>query len=430
MPAVTGHADKGALFRGGILASLAHRDYLLYWSGALLSNVGTWIQTTALLWYVRERYGSDAWVGAVNLAGYLPVLLFMLYAGLLADSFDRKRLIMLTQGVMLLSALSLGICMSLDVASLPVIMVASSVAGIAFAFSFAPIQALLPDLVPEGEMLNALALSSAQFNLGRVIGPALGALVISWKLDAAFYLNAASFAAVIAAVGVTHPRRRPPETSPQRAWCHIKEGLIFVSSKRWMVTAVAAMATASFFGFACMVLFPSLAVEVLGRGPGAYGMLLTSLGLGAVAGAPLVSLLDRRLSEGQVVKLSLLALGACLMGLAASRLYWLSCSAAAGAGCSFLMLGSAVNTALQARSEPGLRGRVVSIYIMSYIGIFPLGGQALGWLADWRSTPFALGLGGAVCLLVAILLLVTRGSLAPADSRLGPESYPRSCATG
>ncbi len=114
MPVVTGHADRGAVFRGGIFTTLSHRDYLLYWSGALASNAGTWIQTTVLFWYVRERYGSDAWVGAVNLANYLPVLFFVLYAGFLADVTDRKKMIILTQGVMLLAALALGICMSQD----------------------------------------------------------------------------------------------------------------------------------------------------------------------------------------------------------------------------------------------------------------------------------------------------------------------------
>ncbi len=428
MPAITGHADRGALFRGGVLTALGHRDYLLYWSGALASNVGTWIQTTALLWYVRERSGSDSWVGAVNLANYLPVLLFVLYAGFLADVLDRKRMIMATQGIMLLSALALGICMTLDVVTIPVIMAASAAAGIAFAFSFAPIQALLPDLVPEGEMLNALALSSAQFNLGRVIGPSLGALIIAyWRIDAAFYLNAASYALIIAAVGATRPRSRTALSAGGKAWCHIREGLAFVAGRRWMITALSVMAAASFFGFSCIVLFPALAVEVLKRGPGTYGLLLTSVGLGAVTGAPLLSLLDRKLREGQVIKLSLLALGACLLGLSASRLYWLSCLAAAGVGCSFLMLGSAVNTVLQSRSEHDLRGRVVSIYIMSYVGVFPLGGMALGWLADWRSTPFALALGGGICAAAALSLLLLKGSLREADSRLGLQAHARAC---
>jgi MFS family permease len=430
MPTVTGHQDRGALLHGGVFTALGHRDYLLYWSGALASNIGTWVQTTALFWYVRERYHSDAWVGAVNLANYLPVLFLVLYAGFLADVTDRKRMIMVTQGVMLLSALALGICMSLGVADLPVIMSLAAAAGVAFAFSFAPIQALLPDLVPEGEMLNALALSSAQFNLGRVIGPALGALIISaWKIEAAFYLNAASFALVIMAVAATRPRAKVKEASRGEAWCHIREGLRYVAGRRWMLTALAVMAVASFFGFSSMVLFPALALEVLGRGPGTYGLLLTSVGLGATAGAPLVSLLDRRLREGEVARLSCLMLGLCLVGLAASRLYWLSCVAAAGMGCFFLMLGSAVNTALQARSEHDLRGRVVSVYIMSYIGIFPLGGQVLGWLADWRSTSLALGLGGGVCVLTGVALFLLPGLLRDADSRLGVQSYEGVCVS-
>ena len=403
-----------------MFAALGHRDYALFWSGAFVSNVGNWVQTTALFWYIREYTHSDAWVGAVNLANYLPVLLFALFAGYVADILDRRRLIMATQGVMMLSALALGASMSLGVAYLPVIMAVAAVAGIAFTFGFPPIQAILPDLVPPEEMLNALALSSAQFNLGRVIGPALGALILAgWSVEAAFYLNAFSFLFVIGAIWLARTRVEPSRVEHHHALAHIAEGVRYARGRKWMVAILAALGIASFFGFSSMVLFPALAQDVLGGGPGAYGLLLTLAGVGAALGAPLVTWLSRRLAENDILKYCCLGLGASLAGLALSRALWLSCVFAAGVGGFFLMLSSVVNTVLQARSEHDMRGRMVSIYTLMYLGAFPLGGQMLGWLADWRSTPFALGLGAAACATTAAVLIAFPALTRAASSCLG-----------
>jgi MFS family permease len=420
---VAGGAAGAPPSRVGMFAALRHRDYALFWSGALISNIGNWVQTTALFWYVKEYTHSDAWVGAVNLANYLPVLIFVLFSGYVADILDRRRLIMATQAVMMLSALALAICTSLGVAYLPVIMAIAAVAGIAFTFGFPPIQAILPDLVPREEMLNALALSSAQFNLGRVIGPAVGALVLAWwSVGAAYYINAFTFLFVIGAIWLARTRVEPSIVEHQHPLVHIKEGLHYVRQRQWMMAILAALGVASFCGFSSMVLFPALARDVLGRGSGAYGLLLTLTGLGAAAGAPLVTYLSRYLAEREIVKLGCLGLGLCLLGLSLSRTLWLSCVFSAGVGGSFLMLGSAVNTVLQARAGHDMRGRLVSIYTLMYLGTFPLGGQVLGWLADWRSTSFALGLGGAACVATAVVLIIFPALTRDAASCLGPET--------
>lgn len=411
----------------GVFAALGHRDYALFWSGAFISNVGNWVQTTAFFWFVKDYTGSDAWVGAVNLANYIPVLLFALYSGYVTDILDRRRLIMATQGVMMLSALALGASVSLGVAYLPVIMTIAAAAGVAFTFGFPPIQAILPDLVPQEEMLNALALSSAQFNLGRVIGPALGALILAgWSVEAAFYLNAVSFLFVIGAVWLARPRAEPSRVEHRHPLAHIKEGLRYAWRRKWMVAVLATLGIASFFGFSSMVLFPALARDVLAGGPGAYGLLLTLAGVGAAAGAPLVTWLTRYLAEREILKANCLGLGLSLMGLALSRHLWLSCVFAAGVGGCFLMLSSVVNTVLQARSEHDMRGRMVSIYTLMYLGTFPLGGMVLGWLADWRSTPFALALGGFACAAAAVVLVAVPSLTRSASSCLGLDTCDES----
>ncbi len=319
--------------RVGVFAALGHRDYALFWSGALVSNIGNWVQTTALFWYVKEYTHSDAWVGAVNLANYLPVLIFVLWSGYVADILDRRRLIMATQAVMMLCALALGLCTTFGVAHLPAIMIIAAVAGIAFTFGFPPIQAILPDLVPREEMLNALALSSAQFNLGRVVGPALGALILAWwSVGSAYYINAFTFLFVIGAIWLARTHAEPSQVEHQHPLVHIEEGLRYVRDRRWMMAILAALGIASFFGFSSMVLFPALARDVLGRGSGTYGLLLTLAGLGAAAGAPLVTYLCRYLAEREIVKLGCLGLGLSLLGLSLSRTVWLSCIFSAGVG--------------------------------------------------------------------------------------------------
>ena len=139
---------RGTLFQGGTLSAFGHRDFRLLWSGAFLSNVGTWVHTTALLWYVKDLTNSNAWVGAVNLASFMPILLFVLYAGSLADRVDRRKLIIVTQIVMMLAALGLAIATSLGQHSLALIMALTIGMGVAFVFNFPAWRAMVPDLVP------------------------------------------------------------------------------------------------------------------------------------------------------------------------------------------------------------------------------------------------------------------------------------------
>jgi MFS family permease len=406
----------------GIFASLRHRDYLLFWSGSFISNIGTWLQATALLWFVKESTGSDAWVGLVNLANFLPVFLFILPAGYLADTRDRKKLVLAGFWVMLMASLALGVFSSLGVTRLPVILSFVFITGTAYTFCLPAGNTLLPDLVEKDEMLNAVALSSAQYNLGRVIGPALGGLVISsLSVAAAFYMNAASFLCVVVLVMLVRTSFPPREKDGRGMLPHIREGLAYARARRWMVVILAALGLATFFGYAATVLYPALARDVLGRGAGAYGLLLSCTGIGAALGAPLVTLLNRRLAERFLIAGAVTGLGLFVLGLGLSRAYWLSCLMAMGTGCCYLVLGACVNTVLQARSRPGMRGRVVSLYSMLGLGMFPLGGMLLGWLADARGAPFALGLGGAACLGLAALLWLLPGLMRGADARLGPD---------
>lgn len=411
------------LFRGGILSALGHRDFRILWSGALLSNIGTWIHVTVLLWFVKDLTGSNTWVGAVNMANYLPVLLFVLYAGSLADRLDRKKLIILTQAGLMAGALALAVTVDLKVDSIAVIMMITGLMGIAFVFTFPAWQAILPDLVPKEDLLNGIALNSAQFNMARFIGPGIGAMVLSaFGAETAFYVNAASFLAVIGALLLVRTKTPASPVPPEGTRKHIMEGLRYVAGNRWATNLLLVLGITSFFGLPYIVLAPSVAQDVLGKGAAGYGWLLVLSGFGAVLGAPLVTLLDRFIDERKIIVISVLSFGAFMSIYSLSRTFWLSLLISVGLGASFLVLGSAINTVLQMRVERDIRGRIMSFYVLMLLGVFPLGGQVFGVLADLMGTPIALATGGLVLLMLGMVLTavpqITRGAV----SVLPPEA--------
>jgi MFS family permease len=398
---------RGSLFKGGVLSAFGYRDFSLLWSGAFLSNLGTLIHTTALLWYVKQLTGSNAWVGAVNFASFVPIILFVLYAGSLADRIDRRKLIMVTQAGMMVAALALGITTSMGWSSMPLIMSLTVLMGISFVFSFPAWRAMIPDLVPPKDLLNGVALDAAGYNMARFIGPALGALVLSlWSVAGAFYINAISFLAVLVALLVI--RYRPPASAPpaESAWKHMTEGFGYVRRHSWARNLLIVLGISAFFGLSYVVLLPGVARDVLHAGSWGYGLLLGGLGLGAVIGAPIVTLLNRRIKEKELIKFSLLATSLFLILLSVSRAFWLSFIASVGIGLSFLMVAASMNTVLQSRVDRNMRGRIMSFYILLFQGTSPIGGLLMGYVADVKSVPFALFTGALVCLALSVVIIV------------------------
>jgi MFS family permease len=368
-------------------------------------------------------------VAAVNLANFLPVLLFVLFAGLLADSKDRKHIIIVTFAVLCASATVLAVSSTLKAMTLPLIMITTFVAGTAYTFSAPAGVSFLPTLVPKEDMLNALALSNAQYNIGRVIGPAIGTIIISaWSVSAAFYINAVSFLFVICAVLIVKPRAKQQTRPVTRPFARIGEGIRYVFQSRWRPTILLSLGLATFVGFSTTVLYPSLAKSVLGGGSWTYGLLMSFLGVGAVVGAPLVTRLNRTVPESSILKWSALGIGAFLVGLSCSRLTWLSCLLSAGIGCCYLAMCSAVNSCNQARSPLGMRGRMVSMYSLMFLGMFSVGGQFIGFLADAWSVPPVFLYSGVFCVLISLFLFAFPGLTRDARSTLGIEEIARPLA--
>lgn len=401
------------------LASFRHRDFRLLWSGAFVSNVGTWIHNTALLWFVKEATGTNTWVGVVNLANFLPLFLLVLWTGSLADRLDRRKLILTTQTAMMLVALGFGLCLRAGLDSMGVVIPLTAAMGLAFVFNFPAWRAIIPDLVPPRDMLNGIALDAAQFNLARSVGPLLGAMVLHlWGAETAFYINAASFLAVIVALLLIRTET-PPGGEAHATGSHIFEVVKLATGESWARNQLILLATFSFFGLSFLVLLPGLSRDVLMRGSGGYGALLSAIGAGAAVGAPLVTVLRRHLSERDIIKASALVFGLAMLGVAGCRRFWLCLVLSVVLGVSSLMMSASINTVLQARVGREMRGRIMSLYILVFQGLYPLGGMFLGFISDRITIPWTLVLGGAVCTGAGLAVALVPSLLRDAVSSVG-----------
>jgi len=402
--------ERRTLFNGGVLSALGHRDYAILWSSDLLSNLGTWVQTAVLLWLIKNVLHSNSWVGAVNLASFVPVIFLVPFTGALSDRYDRKRMLILSQVIMFFGALALGIAASLNSANKAAILVTVAVIGVGGAISFPAWIALLPDMVPPEDVLNAIALSSAQWNVARLIGPLIAAAVLALSTPAvAFYVNAASFLVVIGALFLIHPRRGALATSTESLWRNVLGGFRYAWEQRWITGLLLTLTVVAFFGMSYIPLLPGFVQDTLHRGSSAYGVLLGMTGLGAITGSLLVSYVVRFYRIPSIIRAGFLSLGLLLIGFAAFRQFWLLSLIVFGLGVSFIVAGTAASSMLLNGSVREMRGRVSSLFAIVYVGVSAIGGYFLSYVADVRTVPFSLALGGTACIAVTIVLVFFPG---------------------
>ncbi|MDD5448430.1 MAG: MFS transporter [Actinomycetota bacterium] len=401
--------EKG---EAGLFHVLARRDFTILLAGAFVSNVGTWIHNSALLWLVKEMTGSDAWVGGINLANYLPILFLVAIAGSLADYLDRRKLILVSQAAMMLIAFAMGMLLHFDLASIWLIFALTLMMGIAFVFNFPAWRSIIPDLVAEEELTSGIALDAAQFNMSRFIGPSLGAIIlVMLGAEFAFFINALSFLAVIVVLLLI--RTDPPATTKPSGGTmgHVIEGAKEIWGMSWSRNALIFLSFFSFFGLSYIALLPGLAKDVLHMGASGFGLILGFVGLGSFVAAPLVIWLNRNFRQSEIIKFSALAFSVLLLGMSFCKTLAVDLAIAFGLGVSTLTLVASINTVLQSRVERQMRGRIMSFYILVFQGISPVGGLLFGFISDKASLPVAMGIAGAAVMVLAISAFAFRGFL-------------------
>ena len=412
--------------RGGTFESFRNRDFAWFWSGALVSNVGTWMQNYALGIVVFAFRRSTFDLGLINFVAGIPVLFLALPGGALADRVDRRRLLIWIQVVLLAQASALGWLYNRGTlrggtnATTALLWVAGLgvVAGVFSAIQFPAWQATLPDLVPRESLLNGIALNSAQFQSSRLIGPLVaGALVIAGMgMGEIFYVNAASFLFVIASLSIIRLRYAVPAAEKRVREGTMKTllgGLKYAREDRVVGTLILSTAIMTIFGFPYMTLLPAIVDKTLHLAEGTAGykqavaFIMATNGLGAMLGALSVASLPRTVRRDRIIPFSLLSFGVALLAFSLSRSLWLTMVVSAIAGAALMTTNSLANTSIQAAAPPQLRGRVMGLFVMAFMGIMPVSGLAFGSLGQSIGPSNAV-LVGSVCLIAWSALLLGR----------------------
>lgn len=421
--------------RGRTFESFRNRDFVWFWLGALVSNVGTWMQNYALGIVVFAFRRSEFDLGLINFISGIPVLFLAIPGGLIADRVDRRRLLIWIQAVLLIQAAALGWLynsgrLSSAHATSALLWVASLgvLAGVFAAVQFPSWQAMLPDLVPKESLLNGIALNSAQFQSSRLIGPLVaGALVVAGAgMGEIFYVNAASFLFVMASLAVIHPRVEPHDGRDAPGQETIRDrllgGLRYARDNRAIGVLIISTAVMTIFGFPYMTLLPAIVNKTLGFVVGSAGynrgvaIIMATNGLGAMVGALGVASLPPTVRRDRVIPLTLLAFGLSLFVFSLSRALWLTSVISTIAGAALMTTNSMVNTSIQSSAPPHLRGRVMGLFVTSFMGLMPVSGLLFGSLGQYTGPATAV-LAGSVVLIAWCAALLTHPSwLAPSPA--------------
>ncbi len=380
------------------LRSLRTRNYRLFISGQLISLVGTWMQTVAQAWLIYRLTDSAALLGLIGFAGQIPVFVLAPLGGVIADRANRHRVLLATQASMMVLALALAALTLSGVVQVWQIFTLATLLGLANAFDIPARQAFVAELVPRDDLVNAIGLNSSMVNGARVVGPAVAGLVVAAVGEGyCFLLNGLSYVAVLIALLRMHvdPPRR--SAAPISAWASVVEGFAF----SWHTTPVRALllllGLVSLMGMPYSVLMPIFADRILQGGPDAYGILMSASGVGALGAAAALTMRRSVRGLGRWVAVSSGGFGVCLIAFSMSRSLWMSAALLVPAGFFMMMEMASSNTLIQSMVPDRLRGRVMAVYSMMFMGMAPLGALMAGALAEPLGAPLTVTIGGIIC---------------------------------
>jgi MFS family permease len=386
-----------------VVRALRNYDFRMFWSGNFLSNIGTWMQNVAQSWLVLTLTANSAfWLGVVSFAGSIPFLLFTLFGGVVADRVDKRRLLLVTQSIMMVLAFILATLTWFKIITVWELVVLSFLNGMAMAMNAPSYQALVPRLVPRKDLTNAIALNSAQFNLSRILGPTLGGYAMAlFGMAGNFYLNGLSFLAVLwALTRIRYPAEE--ERDHPGLMDSLRQGFTYLRGEPQMYVLVWMTAVTSFLVIPFITFIPFFARMQLNVGETGLGWLLAFSGFGSVAGAITVAAAGAIRHRGKVVVIAGLFFFSAIIGFCYSHVFALSAFFALIEGFSGILMISCFNIAIQHLSSDEMRGRVMSIYATSFLGLPPLGALLAGELSRHVPTGHVLAAMSAIAALLYI----------------------------
>ncbi|MCL3861538.1 MFS transporter [Actinotalea sp. K2] len=383
-------------------ASLKYFNYRLWFGGALVANVGTWMQRVAQDWLVLTELTDDSGVavGITTALQFAPVLLLSAWAGLLADRVDRRKLLIATQAAQGVLAVGLAALVFSGHAQLWHVYVFAGLLGCVTAIDGPARQTFVADMVPAERLSNAVGLNSASFNAARLVGPGVAGLLIAlvgtgWV----FAINGVSFFATILALTQMRTRELQPRTRSRRGKGQIREGIRYVRGRSDIVVVMVVISVISTFGLNFQLTSAVMARTEFGMGPGEYGVLGSILAIGSLAGALLAARRER--PRVRLVIGSAFAFGISTGAMALMPSYLTFALACIPVGFSSLTMLTAANATIQTSTAPAMRGRVMSLYMVVFLGATPVGSPIVGWIAETYGARWAIGIGSISALLVA-----------------------------
>ncbi len=395
-----------------IFKAFHYRDFRLMWIGACTSSIGTWMQIVAQGWLIY-RLSHSAFLLAMDqfLAG-IPIFLFSLIGGVVADRIERRKILLMSQYVQMASAGTLTVLVILGLQHVWPILCLSFVSGLAQSFGGPAYSALIPTLVEPEDMPNAIALNSIQFNLAVTVGPALAGVTLARLGEKwCFGLNALSFLAPIVSLSMIRARFLP-EKSKESMFNSLKQGIRFVRQQGSMEALIVLAFCMTALSMPMRTYIPVFVKDIFHRGPEVYGNLLSLMGVGSICGSLAVAGIGNIRSKGRFALTMLILLGAGIAGFSLSKFLPVSYAMLVLVGASMMAVFATVTSLVQLITTNEMRGRVMSVYNCAFRGGMPMGNLLSGWLVPMFTAPVVLGVNGLVLVLVAMYFLLVQRRVA------------------
>jgi len=378
------------------------------WIGACTSSIGTWMQIVAQGWLIYRLSHSSFLLGLDQFLAGLPIFLFTLIGGVVADRVERRKVLLISQYIQMASAGILTLLVATGIVHVWEILCLSFVSGFAQAFGGPAYQALIPTLVDREDMPNAIALNSIQFNLAVTVGPALAGITLAQLGEKwCFGLNALSFLAPVISLTMIAARFLP-EKSTQTMYKSLEQGIHFIWKSASMVALIVLAFSMTFLSMPMRTYMPVFVKDIFHRGPETYGNLLSLMGVGSICGSLGVASLGNISKKGRFALMGLIILGFGIAGFSLSKLLPLSYTMLVLVGASMMAVFATVTSLVQLITTNEMRGRVMSVYNFAFRGGMPMGNLATGWLVPRFTAPIVLSVNGFLLVLVAIYFLLVQ----------------------
>jgi MFS family permease len=390
------------------LHALTHRDFRIYWLGQCISLLGTWMQNIGLAWLVFSMTDSPLLLGLLETARFLPVTLFSLFAGVIIDKYPKRKILLITQAISMILAFILAALVFTGMVKYEYVLILALVLGFSNTIDMPARQSFTVEMTGKEDLMNAIALGSVTFNLARIIGPAIGALVLAlWGAGWCFLFNGLSFMAV--AASLLRIEAKPyvrKEAERESMLKEIKDGLKYIAGERLLIQTVLFIVISGIFVYNYEILIPVLTKNVLYQDEKVYGLLMSSLGLGSLLGAMMISMRGRSKAGSTTLFIGSVTVSMLLILIGLARIYYITIILLIVSGITNVWFSTNANLTLQLTAKDEYRGRVMSVFSLVNSGTAPLGYMLSGAAAGSLGADRAFLLFGAAAVVLAVLIKV------------------------